>query len=60
MTRQALGQGAAPGGGYTLRTTGGHAGVNPDLDKDQLGKIVENVEAYMKAGMEFGTYPIRV
>jgi len=51
---------AAPGGGFTLRTTGGDAGVNPDLDKDMLGKIVENVEAYMEAGMEFGAYPIHV
>jgi uroporphyrinogen-III decarboxylase len=51
---------AACGGGYTLRTTGGHAGVNPDLEKDMLRKIIGNVEAYIEAGMEFGPYPIRV
>ena len=45
---------AAPGGGFTLRTTGGHAGVNPDLDKDMLDKIIGNVEAYIEAGMEYG------
>jgi len=50
---------AAPGGGFTLRTTGGHAGVNPDLDKDHLCKIIKNVEAYIEAGLEFGAYPIR-
>ena len=51
---------AARGGGFTLRTTGGHAGVDPDLDKEQPRKIVQNMEAYVKAGLEFGTYPIRV
>ena len=50
---------AAPGGGFALRTTGGHAGVNPDLDKPQLHKIIDNVEAYMEAGLEFGQYPIQ-
>ena len=51
---------AAPGGGFTLCPTGGHAGVNPDLDKPQLHKIIDNVHAYMEAGMEFGSYPISV
>lgn len=50
---------AAPSGGFTLHTTGGHAGVDPDLDKDTLRKIIENVHAYIEAGMKFGTYPIR-
>ena len=50
---------AAPGGGFTLCTTGGHAGVNPDLDKDMLLKIIDNVHAYMEAGLEFGAYPIK-
>lgn len=59
LVRQAIAAGA-PGGGYTLRTTGGHAGVNPDLERDMLCKIIRNVEAYFEAGMEFGAYPIRV
>jgi uroporphyrinogen decarboxylase len=50
----------ARGGGFTLRTTGGHAGVNPDIDRDLLRKVVENVEAYAEAGLEFGRYPIQV
>lgn len=48
----------APGGGFSLRTTGGHAGVDPDLDRDQLRGIIRNVHAYFEAGLEFGTYPI--
>jgi hypothetical protein len=51
---------AAPGGGFTLHTTGSHAGIDPDLDKDQLCKVIENVHAYIEAGMEFGTYPIHL
>jgi len=51
---------AAPGGGFTLRTSGGHASVNPILDKPMLRKIISNVEAYVESGLEFGSYPIRV
>ena len=51
---------AAPGGGFALRTTGGHSGVNPDLERNMLLKIIDNVHAYMEAGMEFGRYPISV
>ena len=50
----------APGGGFSLRTTGGHAGIDPDLDRAQLDRIIANVEAYIEAGLEFGGYPIRV
>lgn len=50
---------AAPGGGFSLRTTGGHASINPILDKSMLRKIIGNVEAYVEAGLEFGTYPIK-
>jgi uroporphyrinogen-III decarboxylase len=57
--RKSIKEGAR-GGGYSLRTTGGHAGLNPDLDKVQLLKIIENVEAYVEAGLEYGTYPIRL
>jgi len=56
--RKAIREGA-PGGGFSLRTTGGHAGLNPDLDKPQLHRIIENVETYVEAGLEFGSYPIR-
>jgi hypothetical protein len=50
----------APGGGFSLRTTGGHAGLNPDLDSDMLSRIIRNVEAYVEAGLEYGQYPIRL
>lgn len=51
---------AAPGGGFALRTTGGHAGVNAELEDDMLANIIRNVEAYIEAGLEYGTYPICV
>lgn len=57
--RQSIKDGA-PGGGFSLRTTGGHAGINPALDKPMLRKIISNVEAYVEAGLEFGTYPINL
>ena len=49
---------AAPRGGFALRTTGGHAGVNPELDQEMFAHIIKNVEAYIEAGLEYGTYPI--
>lgn len=49
---------AAPGGGFTLRTTGGNANVDADLDGEMLARIIQNVEAYIEAGLEFGQYPI--
>ncbi|MBT3378452.1 MAG: hypothetical protein HN742_01840 [Lentisphaerae bacterium] len=51
---------AAPGGGFALRTTGGHAGVNPELDDATFKNIIRNVETYIEAGLEYGTYPIDV
>lgn len=51
---------AAPGGGFSLRTTGGHAGIDPYLDNDTLAHIIRNVEAYIEAGLEYGEYPIRL
>ena len=50
---------AAPGGGFSLRTTGGTAGTNAFRSREQLGKIIENCEAYMLAALEYGSYPIR-
>ncbi|MHB0938137.1 MAG: uroporphyrinogen decarboxylase family protein [Armatimonadota bacterium] len=50
---------AAPGGGFTLRTTGGHANVDADLEPETLRRVIANVEAYIEAGLEYGDYPIR-
>ncbi len=50
---------AAHGGGFTLRTTGGHAGTGSVKDKEQMRKVLENTEAYIEAGLEFGTYPLK-
>lgn len=51
---------AAPGGGFSLRTTGGHAAIDPYLDRDTLAHIIRNVEAYIEAGLEYGEYPMRI
>ena len=45
---------AAAGGGFTLRTTGGNASTNSAKTKDQMLKILDNVKAYIEAGLEFG------
>lgn len=50
---------AAPGGGFSLRPTGGHAQLDPEMDAAVLRKVMENVEAYIEAGLEFGVYPPR-
>ncbi|MCK5740493.1 hypothetical protein KAH55_14990 [bacterium] len=46
----------APGGGFTLRTTGGHAATNSVKTRDQMRKVLDNIEAYIDAGLEFGAY----
>jgi len=51
---------AARGGGFSLRTTGGTAGTNAFRSREQLGKIIENCEAYMLAGLRYGGYPISI
>lgn len=50
---------AAPGGGFSLRTTGGHASTNSAKSREQMIKILANTEAYMDAALEFGEYPIK-
>ncbi len=49
---------AASGGGFTLRTTGGHAATNSVKNKAQMIKVFDNIEAYIEAGLEFGEYPL--
>jgi len=48
----------APGGGFTLRTSGGHAGTGTGLTEEALGRVLANCEAYLLAGLEYGSYPI--
>lgn len=50
---------AATGGGYTLRTSGGHAGTQCDMPEETLKQVLANCEAYLLAGLEYGEYPIR-
>jgi len=51
---------AARGGGFTLRPAAGTAGTNSVQDADQMRKYLENIEAYIDAGLEFGSYPISI
>jgi len=57
--RQAIGA-AAPGGGFTLRTTGGQGGTSVAMSEEILERVLENCEAYLRAGLECGRYPIRL
>ncbi len=50
---------AAPGGGFALRTSGGHSGTCMQLPDEKMTKVLANVEAYILAGLEFGRYPIK-
>lgn len=50
---------AAAGGGFALRTSGGHCGTCMQLPGDIMAKVLANVEAYILAGLEFCQYPIR-
>jgi len=53
--REAIEAGAA-GGGFSLRTTGGTAGTGAVRNFEQLGKILANCEAYLLAGLKYGSY----
>ena len=50
---------AAPGGGFSLRATGGLAGTQVTMTDQELDRVIANCEAYLLAGLEFGQYPIR-
>jgi len=58
QVREAI-RAAAPGGGFSLRTTGGHAGTQVDMPEAMLRRVLDNCEAYLMAGVELGQYPIR-
>lgn len=46
----------APGGGFCLRHTGGHAGTSSAKNREQMLTIFKNIEAYIEAALEFGAY----
>lgn len=58
QVREAV-QTAARGGGFALRTSGGHAGTCMLVPDEVMSRILANVEAYILAGLEFGQYPIK-
>ncbi|MEN8255298.1 MAG: uroporphyrinogen decarboxylase family protein [Verrucomicrobiota bacterium] len=46
----------APGGGFSLRTTGGHAATGSVKTREQMLKVLENIQAYIDAGLKYGSY----
>jgi hypothetical protein len=46
---------AGRGGGFTLRTTGGEAATNSVKNSEQMVKVLDNIAAYIEAGLEFGS-----
>jgi len=50
----------APGGGFSLKTTSYGAATGSAKNMDQMRKILDNIEAYIEAALEFGTYPITI
>ncbi len=53
--REAI-EAAAPGGGFTLRMTGGSGGTGAVRNDEQLLRCIENAEAYIEAGLQYGRY----
>jgi hypothetical protein len=47
---------AAAGGGFSLRPAAGTAGTNSVQDAEQMRKYLDNIDAYIEAGLEFGGY----
>lgn len=46
----------APGGGFTLRTTGGGAATGSVKSEEQLKRVLANIEVYIDAALEYGGY----
>jgi hypothetical protein len=55
--RRTIGVGA-PGGGFSLRTSGGYAGTSVDMDEATMVRVLDNIKEYIVAGLEYGQYPI--
>ena len=50
----------APGGGFSLRTSGATGGTSTLMASEDMERVLENCEAYLLAGLEFGQYPVQV
>jgi hypothetical protein len=46
----------APGGGFTLRTTGGGASTGSVKTHEQLLRVLSNIEVYIDAALEYAGY----
>jgi len=51
---------AAPGGGFSLKSTGGMCVGAIAMTDEQAESEIACYEAYILAGLEFGDYPIRL
>ena len=49
----------APGGGFSLRCTGGNCGLSSTKTLDQMREFLKKIEVYVETALEFGKYPIR-
>ena len=58
MVRKAI-YAMAPGGGFTLRTSGGAAGTQIITREEHWKKAIRNCEVYVETALECGQYPIR-
>jgi hypothetical protein len=50
---------AAPGGGFSLRTSSAGPHLDCVFSDDQFERMLQNYEAYLLAGLEYGKYPIK-
>jgi hypothetical protein len=58
--REAIRDGA-PGGGFTLRTSGGNGETGPkNKTEEQQARVIRNCEVYIETALECGEYPIRL
>lgn len=53
--KEAIDKGA-PGGGFSLRTTGGQAATGAVKTQQQMIKVLENVQVYIDTALEYGRY----
>ncbi len=55
QVREAM-EAGKPGGGFSLRTSGGHAGTSVGMDETTFRRVVANIREYLLAGIEYGAY----
>jgi hypothetical protein len=51
---------AAPGGGFSLRCSGGDGSTGSAKDMDQMRALIHKTEVYARTALELGSYPVRL